>query len=114
MVLKDWASWRISGGPYAIGTSGTVQLTSTNGIITITSAVASAGWTVVSTSAPGGWVVVEFLSANQRVAFNAFLVDGVVQVSVDSSSQPGSPVIAHVTQSDTGGVDDHGRVDSDD
>ncbi len=77
---------------YAVGSSGTVQLTHANGVITIDSALASAGWTVHSSSAPGGWVVVEFLSANQRVAFNAYLVDGAVQVSVDTSA-PDQPFV---------------------
>ena len=77
---------------YAVGSSGTVQLTNANGVITIASAIASPGWTVHSSSAPGGWVVVEFLSANQRVAFYAFLVDGAVQVSVDTSA-PDQPFV---------------------
>lgn len=83
---------------YAIGNSGTVQLSNVNGVITIDSALASPGWTVNSSSAPGSWVVVEFLGADQRVVFNAYLVDGSVQVSVDTSTQPGSPVSPQVTQ----------------
>ena len=78
---------------YAVGSSGTAQLANAHGVITVTSALAAAGWTVQSVSAPGDWVVVEFLSADQRVAFNAFLVNGQIEVSVDTSApdQPFQP-----------------------
>lgn len=77
--------------PYTVGDSGTVQLTNADGVITIKSALPAPGWTVQRASAPGSWVVVEFLSPTQRVVFNALMIDGQVQVTVDSAApEPGT------------------------
>lgn len=72
--------------PYTVGNSGTVQVTNANGVLSISGALPAAGWTVQRVSDPGTWVVTEFLSPAQRVVFNAFLIDGQIQVTVDSAS----------------------------
>jgi hypothetical protein len=85
-----------------VGDSGTVQLTTANGVITINSALPAPGWTIQSASVPGTWVVVEFQSQTQRVVFNAFIIDGQVQVVVDAGA-PGTAaqVAAAVTASNS-------------
>jgi hypothetical protein len=88
--------------PYQVGDSGTVQLTTANGLITINSALPAPGWSIESASVPGTWVVVEFQSQAQRVVFNAFIIDGQVQVVVDAGA-PGTAaqVAAAVTASNS-------------
>jgi hypothetical protein len=88
--------------PYQVGDSGTVQLTTANGLITINSALPAPGWTIQSASVPGTWVVVEFQSQTQLVVFNAFIIDGQVQVVVDAGA-PGTAaqVAAAVTASNS-------------
>lgn len=70
--------------PLAAGDSGTVQLTTVDGVITVGDVQPAAGWAVHSISGPGNSVVVQFAKGTGLVVFKAFMVDGHVQTQVDS------------------------------
>ena len=77
--------------PIAAGDSGTVQVTTNDGVITVADVQPAAGWAVQSISGPSDWVVVQFVKDTELVVFSAFWVDGQVQTQVDSSVD-GAPV----------------------
>ena len=79
--------------PIAAGDSGTVQVTTNDGVITVADVQPAAGWAVQSISGPSDWVVVQFVKDTELVVFNAFWVDDQVQTQVDSSVD-GAPVEA--------------------
>ena len=77
--------------PIAAGDSGTVQVTTHDGVITVGDVQPAAGWAVQSISGPSDWVVVQFVKDTELVVFSAFWVDGQVQTQVDSSAD-GAPI----------------------
>ena len=80
---------------YQVGAAGVANLTIADGSLTINSATASAGWTLVSSSAPGAHVDVQFSDGVQLVTFGADLVGtDVVVVSLTNAADPAAVVLA--------------------
>ena len=120
--------------PIAAGDSGTVQVTTNDGVITVADVQPAAGWAVQSISGPSDWVVVQFVKDTELVVFSAFWVDGQVQTQVDSSddgapigtptntvrpnrpknTRPTSTTVDDHSDGPSSSVDDHHGKDSDD
>ncbi len=120
--------------PIAAGDSGTVQVTTNDGVITVADVQPAAGWAVQSISGPSDWVVVQFVKDTELVVFNAFWVDDQVQTQVDSSvdgapveaptntvrpnrpknTRPTSTTVDDHSDGPSSSVDDHHGKDSDD
>lgn len=80
---------------YQVGAAGTATLTIANGSLTVNSATASAGWTLVSSSGPGTHIDVQFSDGTQLVTFGADLVgNDVVVVSLTNAADPAAVVLA--------------------
>jgi hypothetical protein len=80
---------------YQVGAAGVTNLTIAGGSLTVNSATASAGWTLVSTSGPGTHVDVQFSDGAQLVTFGADLVGtDVVVVSLTNAAHPAAVVLA--------------------
>ena len=74
---------------YQVGAAGVANLSIANGALTVNSATASAGWTLVSSSGPGTHIDVQFSDGTQVVTFVADLVgNDVVVVSVTNAADP--------------------------
>lgn len=70
-------------GSFLLGLAGSVQLTTTGGVLGLESASPNDGWTVVSVeSASATSLRVVFESGGHRVQFEATLVDGVISTSI--------------------------------
>lgn len=89
---------------YRIGDAGVVTVTNTNGVLTIASSTASAGWTFIGSTAPAAHVEAQFSDGAQTVTFAADLVNGTITASVSSEaavttdSSSASSVPMEVTQ----------------
>jgi len=80
---------------YQVGAAGVANLTIGDGTLTVNSATASAGWTLVSSSAPGAHIDVQFSDGTQLVTFGADLVGtDVVVVSLTNAADPAAVVLA--------------------
>jgi hypothetical protein len=80
---------------YQVGAAGVANLTIADGTLTVNSATASAGWTLVSSSAPGAHIDVQFSDGTQLVTFGADLVGtDVVVVSLTNAADPAAVVLA--------------------
>jgi len=76
---------------YQVGAAGTVQLTSTDGVLTVSSATAAGGWTLLSTTSPGAHVEVQFTDGLQLVTFGADAGEGGITVALSNVPAPGAP-----------------------
>jgi hypothetical protein len=80
---------------YQVGAAGIANLSIANGALTVNSATASAGWTLVSLSGPGTHVDVQFSDGTQLVTFAADLAGSdVVVVSLTNTADPSAVVLA--------------------
>jgi hypothetical protein len=73
---------------YQVGSAGTVTVSNTAGVISVQSALPSAGWTVVGYTNPSSHVEVQFTNSLQTVTFSADVVGGVTVASL--ALAPGS------------------------
>ncbi|MFM7686416.1 MAG: hypothetical protein ACKPDI_10900 [Actinomycetota bacterium] len=74
---------------YRVGSAGTVTISNTAGVISVQSALPSAGWTVVGYTNPAGHVEVQFTNGLQTVTFSADVVGGVTVASLALAPNPG-------------------------
>jgi hypothetical protein len=80
---------------YQVGAAGVANLTIADGSLTVNSATASAGWTLISSSGPGAHIEVQFSDGTQLVTFGADLVGtDVVVVSLTNAADPAAVVLA--------------------
>jgi hypothetical protein len=71
---------------YRLGDAGLVTLDSAGGVITVTSVLPSAGWTVVTSSNPGLHVEVSLTDGVEVLQMTADLVDGRIVAALNSSA----------------------------
>lgn len=76
---------------YQVGDAGTVTVTNVDGVVSVQSAMPSAGWTVQGYTSPAGHVEVRFANALQVLTFNADVVDGTMVASL--AEAPNMPTI---------------------
>ncbi|MEQ1702967.1 MAG: hypothetical protein ABMA25_22905 [Ilumatobacteraceae bacterium] len=74
---------------YQVGAAGTVAVTRTAGSLSVSSATAGAGWSVLAISGPGGHVEVQFTDTFQLVTFGADAVGDDISVSLANVAAPG-------------------------
>jgi len=75
---------------YQVGAAGTVAVTRTAGSLSVSSATAGAGWSVLAVSGPGGHVEVQFTDGLQLVTFAADAVGDDIAVSLTNVAAPGA------------------------
>lgn len=75
---------------YQVGAAGTVAVTRTAGSLSVSSATAGAGWTVLAVSGPGSHVEVQFSDTFQVVTFTADAVGDDISVSLMNAAAPGA------------------------
>lgn len=75
---------------YQVGAAGTVAVTRTAGSLSVSSATAGAGWSVLAVSGPGGHVEVQFTDTFQLVTFGADAVGDDIAVSLSNVAAPGA------------------------
>lgn len=69
---------------YQVGPAGSVTLTRTGDVLTVTTTTAGTGWTVLGASVPGSHVAVQFSDTLQVVTFSADVVGDDVAVMVEN------------------------------
>lgn len=75
---------------YQVGAAGTVAVTRTAGSLSVSSATAGAGWSVLAMSGPGSHVEVQFTDTFQVVTFGADAVGDDISVSLSNVAAPGA------------------------
>jgi hypothetical protein len=101
---------------YAVGDSGTVTLETANDVLTIVAATPSPGWFVSDSENTDSRVEVKFQSGNTEVEFQANVLYGVVNTSVESHDLSNNPSVSGQDDhgdDDGGQGDDHGVEDDD-
>lgn len=73
---------------FQAGPAGLVHLTATQDVITIDSALPSAGWTLLDYTTPAGHVEARFSDGTQIITFVADSVNGQVTAGISSSPAP--------------------------
>lgn len=76
---------------YQVGTAGSVQLTSVGGVLSVSSATAASGWTLVSSTSPGAHIEVQFSDGLQLVTFSADAGEDGISVALANVPAPGAP-----------------------
>ncbi len=75
---------------YQVGAAGTVTLTVTGGMLTVSNTTFATGWSAAATTALGSHVEVQFTDTIQLVTFGADLVNNEVVVALTNVPAPGA------------------------